>query len=83
MIDFINFKYKSTYDFSKDNTNVIHKETFIDTKTNNVRENEKTLYMESIENILLTANKYGFIIKGKAMVENTKGEYLYILERLM
>lgn len=83
LIDFINFKYKSTYDFSKDNTNVIHKETFIDTKTNNVRENEKTLYMESIETILLIANKYGFIIKGKAMVENTKGEYLYILERLM
>lgn len=82
LIDFINFQYKSTYDFSKTDK-VIHKETFTDTKTNVVRENEKTLYIEPIETILLLANKYGFIAKGKVNIYNKDGEYLYILERMM
>jgi SAM-dependent methyltransferase len=82
LIDFINFQYKSTYDFSKTDK-VIHKETFTDTKTNVVRENEKTLYIEPIETVLLLANKYGFIVKGKANIYNKDGEYLYILERMM
>lgn len=83
LIDFINFKYKSSYVFNKDNLHVLHKETFTDTKTNVVRENEKTLYMESIEEILLNASNYGFLVKGKVGIENKKGEYLYILERIM
>jgi len=83
LIDFINFKYKSSYDFNKDNVRVLHKETFTDIKTNAVRENEKTLYMETIEETLLTASKYGFLVKGKMALENKEGEYLYILERMM
>ena len=82
LIDFFHFQYKSSYDFSKENK-VIHKERFTDTKTNAVRENEKTLYIEPINTILLLANKYGFLTKGKINIYNKDGEYLYILERMM
>ena len=82
IVDFIDFKYKSTYDFSKTGA-VIHKESFTDVKTQNVRENEKKLYIDSIQDILLLATKYGFLIKGKVEVKDTEGEYLYIFERMM
>lgn len=82
IVDFIDFKYKSTYDFSETGS-VIHKETFTDMKTQNVRENEKTLYMESIQDILLLATKYKFLAKGKIEIKDTDGEYLYIFERMM
>ena len=81
IVDFIDFKYKSTYDFSK-KCQVIHKETFTDMKTQNIRENEKTLHMDSIEDILLLATKYGFLTKGKIELE-TEGEYIYIFEKMM
>jgi SAM-dependent methyltransferase len=82
IVDFIDFQYKSSYNFSKNNSNVIHKETFTDVKTNSIRENEKTLYMENIETLLLLATKYGFLTKGKINLE-MDGEYIYIFERMM
>lgn len=83
LVDFIDFKYKSSYDLSKSGTDVVHKETFTDIKTENIRENEKTLFMDSIDDILLLATKYGFLIKGKVEMKDTEGEYLYIFERVM
>ena len=95
LIDFIDFTYKSTYDFSKSDGRVIHKETFTDNKTQNIRENERTLFMKNSEDILSIAIKYGFIVKGKVVMgePNTEitgkenvdspSQYLYILERLM
>jgi hypothetical protein len=82
IVDFIDFKYKSSYDFSKTDS-VIHKESFTDMKTQNVRENQKTLHMESIQDILLLATKYKFLVKGKIEMRDTDGEYLYIFERMM
>ena len=82
IVDFIDFKYKSSYDFSKSGS-VIHKESFTDVKTQNVRENEKTLCMENIKDILLLATKYGFLTKGKVELKDKEGEYLYIFERIM
>jgi len=83
IVDFIDFKYKSSYDFSNSGSQVLHKETFTDIKTQNIRENEKTLHMESIKDILLLATKYGFLVKGKVEIKDTEGEYLYIFERMM
>jgi len=95
LIDFIDFTYKSSYDFSKSDGRVIHKETFTDNKTQNIRENERTLFMKNTEDILSIAIKYGFIVKGKVIMgepnneitgkENvdTPSQYLYILERIM
>lgn len=95
LIDFIDFKYKSTYDFSKSDGRVIHKETFTDNQTQNIRENERTLFMKNTEDILSLSIKYGFIVKGKVIMgePNTEingkenvdspSQYLYILERIM
>jgi SAM-dependent methyltransferase len=93
LIDFMDFTYKSTYDFSKLDGRVTHKETFTDTKTQHIRENEQTLFMRNIEDVLSTAMKYGFIVKGKIVMgeyENSNNEdmdtpsqFLYILERIM
>ena len=95
LIDFIDFKYKSTYDFSKSDGRVIHKETFNDNQTQNIRENERTLFMKNTEDILSISTKYGFIVKGKVIMgePNTEingkenvdspSQYLYILERIM
>lgn len=95
LIDFIDFTYKSTYDFSKSDGRVIHKETFTDNQTQNIRENERTLFMKNTEDILSISIKYGFIVKGKVIMgdENTditgkenvdsSSQYLYILERIM
>jgi len=81
IVDFIDFKYKSSFELT--GSQVLHKETFTDVKTQNIRENEKTLHMESIKDILLLATKYGFLVKGKVEMKDTEGEYLYIFERMM
>ena len=86
LIDFIDFSYKSTYDF-KPNHVVVHKESFKDTKTNSVRENENTIVLEPINDVLQYAIKAGFIIKGKWSYKESslkdENQYLYVLERTL
>jgi SAM-dependent methyltransferase len=84
-IDFIDFNYRSKYDFKNDNT-VVVKETFTDAATNNIRQNEFTLFMEHIENILKTAKMNGFVVQGKGDMKSMNGDenqFLYILERTL
>ena len=84
-IDFIDFNYRSKYDFKNDNT-VVVKETFTDAATNNIRQNELTLFMEHIENILKTAKMNGFVVQGKGDMKSMNGDenqFLYILERTL
>ncbi len=89
LIDFTDFTYKSSYDFSKSNEKVIHKETFNDKATQNIRENERTLFMKNTQDILSLATKYGFTVKGKVVMdvsnemEDSSSQFLYILERMM
>jgi SAM-dependent methyltransferase len=83
-IDFIDFNYRAKYEFNN-NTAVI-KETFTDGATSNIRQNELTLYMDSIENILKVAKSNGFVVQGKANMKSLNGDenqYLYILERTL
>ena len=92
-IDFADFTYKS--DFANDNNNnnnnnkncMIHKETFTDKATNNIRQNERMLYFETIDEILDMALRAGFIAKGFITMENgpsrDKYQRIYILERVM
>ena len=82
VIDFVDFKYKSNYDFEKENIVVIT-ETFTDKYTNNVRQNQQELYMESIDDILTTAQYCGFIAKGKVSLLEDPHQYIYILENPM
>lgn len=83
-IEFPGFDYKSIYKFNKDNI-VNHIETFKDNKTNNIRQNEQTLYMEEIEEILEMLSTIGFTFKGmfdmKKSVDD-EFQYVYILEKI-
>jgi hypothetical protein len=97
VVDFADFKYTSSYQFPKNNSDkilteeVIFKEKFIDKETKHVRENEQMLYMDSISTILKMANRAGFTLKGKLDMVNVvkKGPYadrfqfIYIFERSM
>ncbi len=85
IIDFGDFKYKAEYDFSGSNV-AVFTETFTDTASSNVRQNEMTLYMDDIDDILKAALFSGFMVKGKSDMRDSAGvrdehQYLYILER--
>ena len=97
LIDFNQFKYKVSYDFSS-NTALLT-ETFEDSTTNNIRQNERTMYMEDIDDILNMAILTGFVPNANISYSIKPGEhenfkpfdlkevtedpyqYLYILER--
>ena len=88
-VDFPDFTYVSEYIEMGEQTPAIwtHKETFTDKKTQNIRQNENTLYMESEEEILQMANIAGFTAKGMFSLENgpskDPGQKIYILQRIM
>jgi cyclopropane fatty-acyl-phospholipid synthase-like methyltransferase len=86
--EFDDYQYKSSYQInqSTDKHIVQFKETFTDKQTNNIRQNEQTLYMENNNEILEMANQAGFILHGKVDMKecvNDEHQYLYILERPM
>lgn len=62
-IDFGDFTYSSDYVYGK-GCQVCHKETFVDKASQNVRQNELTLYMEGVDEIIDLAVKSGFTVKG-------------------
>ncbi len=80
-INFIDFSYKKKYDFSKNDFEVISKEQFKDYLTGNIRENELTLYMEPIDDIVKIAQMCGFIAKGYTKIDNDQYQYIFIFER--
>ena len=61
-IDFIDFIYVSDY-ITKPNV-VVHEESFTDKESQNIRQNERTLYMETPKKIIDIARKAGFTAKG-------------------
>lgn len=79
-IDFIDFDYLHKVDFKNDNR-VIIKETFTDSLTKNVRQNENTLIMESIEEIISLIRNNGFIVHAKAIMPKDKEQFIYIFEK--
>jgi SAM-dependent methyltransferase len=85
-VDFQNFKYKTSYDFSKKDT-VTFTETFLDKSSSKIRKNERELYMPNeMENILYDAQYCGFIVKGQVSYGKYNGDenqFLFILERPM
>lgn len=80
---FDDYKYNATYDIHKNDGECVFTEMFTDINTNHVRQNEQTMYMESINTIIEKANNNGFIIKGKSNITGDKHQFLYILERVM
>lgn len=86
IIDFIDFKYKAQYNFSdlQSKKQVQFKETFTDELTKNVRQNEITLYMESMDTLLKLASRCGFIVQGQVTLSQCTGDenqFLVIFER--
>jgi ubiquinone/menaquinone biosynthesis C-methylase UbiE len=83
-IDFKDFLYKSVFDFSNGDQ-VMFQETFTDSFTRNVRMNEKTLYMEDIDDIIYKAQYAGFLVHGQMNMADSADrdshKYIFVLER--
>lgn len=87
MIDFVDFSYKSEFNVVKNNEKqMIHKETFTDKMTQNIRQNEKLMKIEPPNEIIELALKSGFIAKSfftmKDGPSRDKHQMIYILERI-
>lgn len=84
-IDFGSFNYTSEYIPSNDNI-MVFKESFKDKQTENIRQNERSLYMESFDEIISIAGKTGFLSKGVFSLENgpcrDEWQQIIILERV-
>ena len=83
-INFIDFTYKNKVEFkdlSAGDNRVITTETFQDNASGKVRQNELTMYMEELKDIIYMIQKCGFIVQGKVTYENDKEQYIYIFEK--
>lgn len=86
-IDFIDFKYKSAYDFNNTAQKgvVRHTETFTDKKSGNIRENERLLKMESEKDILVMARMCQFVLYGQFSMKPYNGDdhqTIYIFQKI-
>jgi SAM-dependent methyltransferase len=84
-IDFLDFKYKSTYDFSnldKDRGVVVQTETFTDAASSHIRQNEHTMYMLSSKSILEHSRYCGFLPMGEFISAEDSSEKVFILKAL-
>jgi ubiquinone/menaquinone biosynthesis C-methylase UbiE len=86
VIDFTDFKYKSSLDFSNvdDKKIAVQTETFTDKTSGNVRQNETIMHMESEEEILKKAHFVGFLVQAKFQMKDhamDQHQTVYILER--
>ncbi len=87
VIDFMDFKYKSAYDFRDINRNgtVRHVETFTDKQTGNIRENEHILAMDDEKAILDAARLSQFVGYGQFTMKEYNGDEnqtVYILQKI-
>lgn len=84
-IDFIDFSYRGVYDFQQNTKNqVTFRETFTDTLSKNVRQQETVYYMDSIRSILQSASNCGFVVHGQVDFSSCcddEHQHLFILER--
>jgi len=85
IIDFIDFTYRGSYNFADaKNSRVTFKETFTDVLSKNVRQNELTLYMEPVDEILQLISDAGFVLHNKVSLTECSGDesqFLYVLKR--
>jgi ubiquinone/menaquinone biosynthesis C-methylase UbiE len=82
--EFVDYIYDANYIFEGET--VTYKETFTDKETKHIRQNENTMKMESINEILRIASSVGFIVHAKTALSSCGGDehqYLYVLERAM
>lgn len=91
IIDFTDFVYKSEYipttTNDSDSQNIVHKETFTDKLTQNIRQNERLLKFDSFDAIVNMVIRSGFIAKGYFTMEKGPSrdihQRIYIFERTL
>lgn len=82
-IDFRDFKYKSNYDFSNVKEGVVvQTETFTDSTSNHVRQNERTFYMDKPKSILEHARYCGFLPIGEFVSVEDDKQKVFILKTI-
>lgn len=86
-VDFVDFTYKSAFDFSNKSNTVIT-ETFVDNalSKSSIRQNQQTLYTESIEIVVNCAKYAGFLVVGQINMKESLGDenqYLFMFERTL
>jgi len=84
-VDFMDFQYKARYQTSVKLDEILFIETFTDTASGNIRQNERILYMEPLETILNLSIRSGFLLHGKYNIPSyhDSNQYIYILERTL
>ena len=87
-VQFPGFSYKVSADFlpkgsieTPGDKCVVMTETFKDDSSQKVRQNELTMYMEDIKDILYIAGKCGFVVQGSTQYIKDKYQFVYVLER--
>ena len=81
-LEFKDFDYTASHEFKQDDR-VIVKESFTDNVSQNVRQNELTLYMENKEDIIQAAKNNGFLPHALINLTNDEYQYIYVFERLL
>jgi SAM-dependent methyltransferase len=82
-IDFIDFKYKSAFDFGQLKDGIVTQtEKFVDTTSNKVRQNEHIMYMSPLSSILEDTRYCGFIPIGEFVSTHDKHQKIVILKTL-
>lgn len=83
-VKFLGFDYNCGHEFEDNNIMKI-KEKFIDNKSNNIRQQERELYLNSLEEIEKLAQLNGFHLHSKAKmtrINGDKNQYIYIFEKI-
>jgi len=82
-IDFLDFKYKSNYDFSAvEKGIVVQTETFTDSASSHIRQNEHTMYMSGMQSILEHSRYCGFLPVGEFVSTEDEYQKVYILKAI-
>lgn len=86
-VDFVDFTYKSAFDFS-DKNSIIITETFVDKSfsKSSIRQNQQTLYTESIDIVVNCAKYAGFLVVGQMNMKESVGDenqFIFVFERIL
>ena len=79
-IDFLHFEYRASWQQQQQQNKEVLTEQFRDSLTGNVRQNETTLYMTTIEDILQMLRRCGFLLKSQQQ-QQTTDSMIFVFER--
>jgi ubiquinone/menaquinone biosynthesis C-methylase UbiE len=77
-VDFNGFNYNAKFDLNKETNTATFEEKFKKKKTNQVRINKHTLYMETVTEIIQKAHDVGFITHAKIDMMRCAYDYQYM-----